>query len=165
MSFLASRARTSQPRWKSRLSACNIVHIAFYLVEMVFASALLFVLQYFALQHFLEPMAWRCHGSTNSEMVDALVHAQLISSSVVEAAFHVIDRLWFFPPRTPATVAYQDSPQPIGYGATISAPHMHAMMAELMAGRGGAGGVLGARRWQRERLSDDGSWTHGRRVR
>ena len=27
---------------------------------------------------------------------------------------------------------YQDSPQPIGYNVTISAPHMHAMMAELI---------------------------------
>jgi protein-L-isoaspartate(D-aspartate) O-methyltransferase len=27
---------------------------------------------------------------------------------------------------------YQDSPQPIGYGATISAPHMHAYALEFL---------------------------------
>lgn len=27
---------------------------------------------------------------------------------------------------------YQDSPQPIGYGATISAPHMHAHCLEVL---------------------------------
>mmetsp|Transcript_40768 Transcript_40768/g.130093 ORF Transcript_40768/g.130093 Transcript_40768/m.130093 type:complete len:198 (-) Transcript_40768:106-699(-) len=30
--------------------------------------------------------------------------------------------------------AYHDSPQVIGYGATISAPHMHAFCLELLAG-------------------------------
>ncbi|NWW18381.1 PIMT methyltransferase, partial [Falcunculus frontatus] len=28
--------------------------------------------------------------------------------------------------------SYQDYPQPIGYNATISAPHMHAMALELL---------------------------------
>ncbi len=31
--------------------------------------------------------------------------------------------------------AYQDCPQPLGYGATISAPHMHAACLELLAGQ------------------------------
>lgn len=30
------------------------------------------------------------------------------------------------------SMAYQDSPQTIGYNATISAPHMHAHVAELL---------------------------------
>jgi protein-L-isoaspartate(D-aspartate) O-methyltransferase len=34
----------------------------------------------------------------------------------------------FFAPRDP----YADSPQPIGYGATISAPHMHAYALEVL---------------------------------
>lgn len=29
-------------------------------------------------------------------------------------------------------MAYRDSPQPIGYNATISAPHMHATCVELL---------------------------------
>ena len=31
------------------------------------------------------------------------------------------------------TDAYLDAPSPIGYGQTISAPHMHAHCAELLA--------------------------------
>lgn len=41
----------------------------------------------------------------------------------------IIDRGLFVPEGTPA---YEDSPVPIGYNATISAPHMHAMCLELL---------------------------------
>ncbi|KXZ44345.1 hypothetical protein GPECTOR_69g438 [Gonium pectorale] len=48
-------------------------------------------------------MSWTCHGSNNTTMVAALKRAGL------------------------------DAPQPLGYGATISAPHMHAVCLELLA--------------------------------
>lgn len=35
-------------------------------------------------------------------------------------------------PRTGHQVAYRDRPQPIGHNATLSAPHMHAIMLELL---------------------------------
>ncbi|EST05144.1 Protein-L-isoaspartate(D-aspartate) O-methyltransferase [Kalmanozyma brasiliensis GHG001] len=53
--------------------------------------------------------------------------ASLITSSLVCSAMTSVDRANYVP--TPSR-AYQDSPQPIGYGATISAPHMHAHAAE-----------------------------------
>lgn len=38
-----------------------------------------------------------------------------------------VDRCHFAPAHP-----YMDCPQPIGYGATISAPHMHAHAAEVL---------------------------------
>ena len=43
-----------------------------------------------------------------------------------------VDRMDFMPLGTPAYMAYQDSPQGIKYGATISAPHMHAYCLEWL---------------------------------
>ncbi len=37
-----------------------------------------------------------------------------------------VDRADFTPGFLPPQSIYRDSPLPIGYGATISAPHMHA---------------------------------------
>ena len=42
-------------------------------------------------------------------------------------AMNKVDRKNYVPN---GSSAYEDSPQPIGYGATISAPHMHAHAAE-----------------------------------
>lgn len=39
-----------------------------------------------------------------------------------------VDRSYYCPSRSP----YQDSPYSIGYGATISAPHMHAYALEAL---------------------------------
>lgn len=56
-----------------------------------------------------------------------------------------IDRGWFLQ-GCDAARQYEDSPQPISLRATISAPHMHAMMLELVAdapcGLSGGGKIL-----------------------
>lgn len=54
-------------------------------------------------------------------------NASLITSTRVLDAMSKVDRANYVPNRR---TAYEDSPQPIGYGATISAPHMHAHAAE-----------------------------------
>jgi len=74
-------------------------------------------------------MAWfyRSQYSNNSELIKALRQASVIKSDAVEKAMLGVDRA-NYAPNNP----YVDSPQPIGYGATISAPHMHAHALELL---------------------------------
>jgi protein-L-isoaspartate(D-aspartate) O-methyltransferase len=71
--------------------------------------------------------AWTCHGKNQRELVDHLVQAQIIKSPAVKEVMRVVDRT-FYVPINP----YQDSPQGIGIGQTISAPHMHAHVLEEM---------------------------------
>ncbi|TKY89298.1 hypothetical protein EX895_001829 [Sporisorium graminicola] len=54
-------------------------------------------------------------------------NASLITSTRVQEAMSKADRAHYVPAKR---LAYQDSPQTIGFGATISAPHMHAHAAE-----------------------------------
>ncbi|KAJ2803941.1 hypothetical protein H4R20_002692 [Coemansia guatemalensis] len=70
-------------------------------------------------------MAWMCSGSTNSELVDNLQDAGIITSKWVISAMRRVDRA-HFSRHNP----YEDSPQSIGFGATISAPHMHGYALE-----------------------------------
>ncbi|RDX56115.1 Pcmt1-prov protein [Lentinus brumalis] len=72
-------------------------------------------------------MAWRCSGTTNLELVQNMARNHIITSDRVLEAMSKVDRACFV--REPKT-AYEDSPQHIGYGATISAPHMHAYAVE-----------------------------------
>ncbi|KAG1047959.1 hypothetical protein G6F47_010293 [Rhizopus delemar] len=65
-------------------------------------------------------MAWRCSAETNLELVKNLLDSGIITNQRVFAAMKAIDRKDYCP-----RYAYEDSPQSIGYGATISAPHMH----------------------------------------
>ncbi|XP_014671987.1 PREDICTED: protein-L-isoaspartate(D-aspartate) O-methyltransferase-like [Priapulus caudatus] len=74
-------------------------------------------------------MAWRSHGSTNEKMIRALKSNDIIKSDNVYQAMLKVDRSEFSK-RNP----YMDSPQGIGFGATISAPHMHGHALELLAG-------------------------------
>lgn len=53
----------------------------------------------------------------------------IIKSKKVAQVMETIDRGLFVPEDTPP---YVDSPMRIGYNATISAPHMHAMCLELL---------------------------------
>jgi hypothetical protein len=78
-------------------------------------------------------MAWTCHGVTNTDLVSALKDADIITSPRVQAAMCAVDRALFMPPGTPADEAYRDTPQPIGWEATISAPHMHGYCLEMLA--------------------------------
>ncbi|RPD81751.1 Pcmt1-prov protein [Lentinus tigrinus ALCF2SS1-7] len=72
-------------------------------------------------------MAWRCSGTTNLELVQNMARNDIVTSDRVLEAMSKVDRACFV--REPR-MAYEDSPQPIGYGATISAPHMHAYAVE-----------------------------------
>eukprot|EP00794_Sanderia_malayensis_P017705 gene17705-19474_t len=72
-------------------------------------------------------MAWRSHGRDNEDLVKQLKANKVIKSETVEAAMKKVDR-GHYSSRNP----YQDSPQSIGYAATISAPHMHAYALQLL---------------------------------
>ncbi|TKX24662.1 putative protein-L-isoaspartate O-methyltransferase [Elsinoe australis] len=72
-------------------------------------------------------MAWRCSGATNSELIQNLWDNGLITSERVKNAMTNVDRAHYSP-----ALPYEDSPQPIGHRATISAPHMHASACESL---------------------------------
>lgn len=72
-------------------------------------------------------MAWYCSGSTNTELVDNLFKVGLVKNELVKNAMAGVDRAHYSPSRP-----YSDSPQPIGHGATISAPHMHGHACEYL---------------------------------
>jgi len=71
--------------------------------------------------------AWRCHGSTHREMMEKLASAGIVKAPINIQALLSVDRRNYVMNEDDA---YTDSPQPIGYGATISAPHMHANVLE-----------------------------------
>lgn len=72
-------------------------------------------------------MAWRSSGESNDDLVDQLKKHGVFKSPRVEAAMKIVDRKFYCPYHP-----YMDSPQSIGYGATISAPHMHAAALQLL---------------------------------
>jgi protein-L-isoaspartate(D-aspartate) O-methyltransferase len=78
-------------------------------------------------------MAWRWSGNSNQELLSNMRKADLIKSSIVLRAMSKVDRANYVPTSS-RREAYTDAPQPIGYGATISAPHMHAMAVEALLG-------------------------------
>jgi len=65
-------------------------------------------------------------------LVEVLKSEGVIRSSLVEEAFLHIPREHFVPEHL-KQYAYVDSPLPIGFGQTISAPHMVAIMTEELA--------------------------------
>ncbi|XP_035822622.1 protein-L-isoaspartate O-methyltransferase isoform X1 [Zea mays] len=65
----------------------------------------------------------------NKSMVEQLQRYGVIRSTKVAEVMEAIDRGLFVPP---GGSPYHDSPMPIGYNATISAPHMHAACLELL---------------------------------
>lgn len=72
-------------------------------------------------------MSWFCTGKTNEELVNNLRANDIVKSDKVERVMKSVDRGDFAKGH-----AYEDSPQLIGYGVTISAPHMHAYALELL---------------------------------
>lgn len=99
-------------------------------------------------------MAWQCSATTNTEMVAALQREGLIKTPEVANVMRRVDRAFFV---RDSSEAYLDQPLRIGYGVTISAPHMHAIMLELVSAS-----VLGHQRLDRGhrqplRLLDVGS--------
>jgi protein-L-isoaspartate(D-aspartate) O-methyltransferase len=72
--------------------------------------------------------AWRCSGRSNAELVDNLFRGKLIKTQRVKDAMDQTDRAIYV--GAAGGSPYDDCPQPIGWSATISAPHMHASAAE-----------------------------------
>ncbi|KAI4185522.1 MAG: hypothetical protein L6R41_004067 [Letrouitia leprolyta] len=72
-------------------------------------------------------MAWRSSGSTNAGLIANLKNNGLITTERVANAMLAVDRAHYT-----SAFPYEDSPQPIGFSATISAPHMHASAAESL---------------------------------
>ncbi|KAF9459669.1 protein-L-isoaspartate O-methyltransferase [Collybia nuda] len=72
-------------------------------------------------------MAWRCSGNSNSELISNMSTSGIFHSERVATAMASVDRANYVKNKADA---YEDSPQTIGHGATISAPHMHAYAAE-----------------------------------
>ncbi|XP_078726616.1 protein-L-isoaspartate(D-aspartate) O-methyltransferase-like isoform X1 [Lampetra fluviatilis] len=75
-------------------------------------------------------MAWRSSGSSNAELVGNLRKNGVIKSERVYQVMLATDRK-HYAKRNP----YVDTPQSIGYHATVSAPHMHAFALELLQDR------------------------------
>ncbi|RNA26559.1 hypothetical protein BpHYR1_044329 [Brachionus plicatilis] len=73
-------------------------------------------------------MSWFARDNvTNDDLIKNLMNERVIKSEVVRRTMSAVDRGLFAPAHP-----YMDCPQPIGYGATISAPHMHAHATELL---------------------------------
>lgn len=92
-------------------------------------------------------MAWRSSGATNKDLIENLWTNKLIKDARLKEAFlkvppltrsslstcipylhsPQVDRAHYAPSH-----AYEDRPQSIGHGATISAPHMHACAVESL---------------------------------
>lgn len=62
-----------------------------------------------------------------AELVKSLVNEGIIKTKEVAKAMQQVDRKNYSPFHP-----YMDSPQPLGYGATISAPHMHAYALQYL---------------------------------
>ncbi|CAH2070509.1 unnamed protein product [Thlaspi arvense] len=68
-------------------------------------------------------------SSGNKAMVENLKRFGVVSSKRVAEVMEALDRGLFVPA---GSLAYDDAPLPIGYNATISAPHMHATCLQLL---------------------------------
>ena len=70
-------------------------------------------------------MSWRCGSDSNAGLVQNLCDNAIVRTASVRAAMLATDRGAFVPDQSlPTRVKYDDRPLPIGYEATISAPHM-----------------------------------------
>ena len=76
-------------------------------------------------------MSWQCSAASNAGLVENLVRHELVRTPAVEAAMRAVDRAHYCPAGAPP---YEDAPQRIGFAATISAPHMHALALEELGG-------------------------------
>ncbi|KRX20386.1 Protein-L-isoaspartate(D-aspartate) O-methyltransferase [Trichinella nelsoni] len=72
-------------------------------------------------------MAWYSSSDSNVGLVENLKRNGIIKSESVEKAMLAVDRGFYTDSRP-----YIDSPQGIGFAATISAPHMHAYALEML---------------------------------
>ncbi|XP_068681154.1 protein-L-isoaspartate(D-aspartate) O-methyltransferase-like [Montipora foliosa] len=72
-------------------------------------------------------MEWRSHGRDNDDLVSQLSRSGILKTQRVVEAMRKVDRGNYC-----TYSPYMDSPQSIGYGVTISAPHMHAHGLEIL---------------------------------
>lgn len=75
-------------------------------------------------------MAWTSSGKTHADLINNLRKNGIITSQRVYEVLLATDRGHYI-----KNFPYMDSPQTIGYKATISAPHMHAHALELLKER------------------------------
>nr|XP_006812306.1 PREDICTED: protein-L-isoaspartate(D-aspartate) O-methyltransferase-like isoform X1 [Saccoglossus kowalevskii] len=73
-------------------------------------------------------MAWKSSGTNHQELINRLRQNGIIKHDNVYDAMMAVDR-----GKYSKYNPYMDSPQSIGYAATISAPHMHAHALELLS--------------------------------
>jgi len=87
---------------------------------------------------FLMPAArpvsiWATTMSSQDKLVDQLVAEGVVKHKDVDRVLRAVDRGFFCrDDNLPRHYCYQDTPLPIGYGETISAPHMHATCVEIL---------------------------------
>lgn len=74
---------------------------------------------------------WRIAAPDNSGLVHMLQQASAVKSPRVAAVMEKVDRANFVRQKE---LSYVDNPLPIGYNATISAPHMHGACLDLLEG-------------------------------
>lgn len=72
-------------------------------------------------------MSWLSSGVDNNDLVDNLLKLGEIKSKHVVDIMKKVDRSNYCPHNS-----YMDAPQTIGFGQTISAPHMHARCLDLL---------------------------------
>ncbi|XP_044149088.1 protein-L-isoaspartate(D-aspartate) O-methyltransferase-like isoform X2 [Bufo gargarizans] len=76
---------------------------------------------------FSRVMAWTSSGKTHTDLINNLRKNGVIRSQRVHDVLMTTDRALYV-----GNFPYMDSPQSIGFKATISAPHMHAHALELL---------------------------------
>lgn len=74
-------------------------------------------------------MTWFVNEKTNDRLIDSLIQYDVLKTPEIIQILRETDRANFCVEKNSA---YVDTPSPIGYGATISAPHMHASALELL---------------------------------
>ncbi|MBN3278859.1 PIMT methyltransferase, partial [Polyodon spathula] len=79
-------------------------------------------------------VAWMSSGRTHAELIGNLREHGVIRSQRVYEVMLATDRGHYV-----SDLPYMDSPQPIGFKATISAPHMHAHSLEVLSDNLGEG--------------------------
>ncbi|KAK0151563.1 Protein-L-isoaspartate(D-aspartate) O-methyltransferase [Merluccius polli] len=92
-----------------------------------FCAGAALTLAVYLLRRLCSTMAWKSGGASHAELVNNLRKNGIIKSDKVYEVMLATDRAHFS-----KCNPYMDSPQSIGYQATISAPHMHAYALELL---------------------------------
>nr|XP_033792680.1 protein-L-isoaspartate(D-aspartate) O-methyltransferase isoform X1 [Geotrypetes seraphini] len=110
------------PLEESASSDVTALEVVSFLGKLLCAVAALYLLRRLCLA-----MAWKSGGASHAELVQNLRKNGIIKSEKVFEVMLATDRCHYA-----KSNPYMDSPQSIGYQATISAPHMHAYALELL---------------------------------